>query len=134
MTRTVYLIDDDDSIIRALSRALKVHGYSVEAFYSAQSFLDVFSTEMHGCLVLDLSMPVMDGLTLQQELNRRGSILPIIFISGHGGTYESNLALSQGAVEFLEKPFAQSVLIEKIELTFSKVLQAGSNPVTEQTD
>jgi len=72
---------------------------------------------------IDLSMPVMDGLALQQELKRRGVGLPIIFISGHGSAYESNLAISRGAVDFIEKPFVQSMLIEKIELALEMAVQ-----------
>lgn len=113
--QTVYLVDDDPSIRKTLPRALRLRGFTVEAFESAKAFLDVFSTDLRGCLLLDLSMPDMDGLELQSALEEMGSTLPIIFITGHGGIPESVKALKRGAVDFLEKPFLQETLLQRIE-------------------
>ncbi|MEX0339805.1 MAG: response regulator transcription factor [Arenibacterium sp.] len=110
----VFLVDDDADIRGALSRALGLRGYQVESFASAQQFLDAYDPEASGCLILDYGMPQMDGLQLQKRLRDMGSRLPIIFITGHGGIPESVEAMKMGAIDFLEKPFKQSVLIDRI--------------------
>lgn len=111
----VFLVDDDADIRGSLSRALGLRGYVVRAFASAQEFLDNYNTDISGCLLLDYGMPQMDGLQLQKHLRDMGSPLPVIFITGHGGIPESVEAMKMGAVDFLEKPFKQSVLIERVE-------------------
>ena len=113
--QTVFLVDDDADIRGSLSRALGLRGYEVKSFSSAQQFLDAYENGLSGCLILDYGMPQMDGLQLQKHLRDAGSRLPIIFITGHGGIPESVEAMKMGAVDFLEKPFKQSVLIERIE-------------------
>lgn len=114
----VYLVDDDANIRTSLARALSLRGYRVEAFASAQAFLDAYDGTSAGCLVLDYGMPDMDGLQLQRLLKDRGVCLPIIFITGHGGVPESVEAMKMGALDFLEKPFKQSVLVERIDAAF----------------
>ena len=81
---TVYIVDDDDSMRRALSLLLNTVGYKTEAFASPQEFLVTFKPDASGCLVLDMRMPGMSGLELQQHINRTGSMMPVIFITGHG--------------------------------------------------
>jgi FixJ family two-component response regulator len=83
-TPTVYVIDDDDGMRRALSLLLSTVGYKTLAFANPSDFLAHFDPDTHGCLVLDIRMPGMSGLELQQHLNRTGSMLPVIFITGHG--------------------------------------------------
>ncbi|MBY6089299.1 response regulator transcription factor [Pseudooceanicola sp. 502str34] len=111
----VYVVDDDQDIRSSLSRALGQRGFDVRPYDSAAEFLDGYDAETAGCVVLDYGMPGMNGLELQAELNRRGSPLAIIFITGHGGVPESVQAMKGGAVDFLEKPFRQPVLVERIE-------------------
>lgn len=111
----VFLVDDDATIRASLSRALGLRGYKVQTFDSAKAFLEEYSDARAGCLLLDYGMPGMDGLQLQKHLRNKGSRLPVIFITGHGGVPESVEAMKMGAVDFLEKPFKQSVLIERIE-------------------
>ncbi|MEM9394684.1 MAG: response regulator [Pseudomonadota bacterium] len=111
----IFLVDDDGDIRGSLSRALGLRGYTVRSFGSAREFLDTFDPGLSGCLILDYGMPEMNGLQLQKHLRDSGSRLPIIFITGHGGIPESVEAMKMGAVDFLEKPFKQSVLIERIE-------------------
>lgn len=111
----IFLVDDDGDIRGSLSRALGLRGYTVRSFGSAREFLDTFDLGLSGCLILDYGMPEMNGLQLQKHLRDTGSRLPIIFITGHGGIPESVEAMKMGAVDFLEKPFKQSVLIERIE-------------------
>lgn len=111
----VFIVDDDEDIRASLSRALRTRGYSTQAFASAQAFLDSGEFEQPGCLILDFGMPEMSGLDLQQLLIKRGSSIPIIFITGHGGVPEAVQAMKYGAVDFLEKPFRQDTLIKRID-------------------
>jgi len=114
---TVFLIDDDPAILKVLPRALQKHGLEVRAFPSATEFLQSYFGAP-GCLVLDLRMPEMTGLELQQELIKRKIEIPIIFITGHGGIRQSVQALKAGAIDFLEKPFLPEVLLQKIHEAF----------------
>lgn len=111
----VFLVDDDADIRGSLSRALGLRGYSVKPYASAREFLETYDTRLSGCLILDYGMPEMNGLQLQKHLRDTGTRLPIIFITGHGGIPESVEAMKMGAIDFLEKPFKQSVLIERID-------------------
>lgn len=115
---TVFIVDDDDDVRVALLRSLRKRGLTVEIFDSAQSFLDNVGMDAKGCLILDYGMPGMDGLELQELLITQNSTLPIIFISGHGGIPETVRATKAGAIDFLEKPFQLSVLMERIEAGF----------------
>ena len=114
----VYLVDDDANIRTSLSRALGLRGYEVRSFASAQVFLEAFDASASGCLILDYGMPGMNGLQLQQHLVDAGVSIPIIFITGHGGVPETVQAMKMGAVDFLEKPFKQSILIDRIDAAF----------------
>lgn len=115
----VFLVDDDPAVLKALPRALRRHGLDVEAFASAREFLSSY-TDRPGCLVLDLSMPGMSGLELQQELIKLELEIPIIFITGHGGVPQSVQALRAGAVDFLEKPFLPETLRHRIDEAIAK--------------
>jgi len=119
-TSFVYLVDDDPSIRSSLSRLLRAVGYEVATFESAGAFLAEASPDDRGCLVLDITMPVMDGLTLQEKMNERGLDLPIVFITGFGNVSASVKALKGGAVDFLEKPFDDDELLEAIELAIER--------------
>lgn len=110
----VFIVDDDPDIRSSLSRALRLRGHMVESFDSADAFLAHYDEGMWGCLILDQGLPGMTGLELQRHMNERGSLLPIIFITGHGGVPESVQAIKGGAVDFLEKPFRQTDLIDRI--------------------
>ncbi len=138
-TLTVYVVDDDEAIRSSLTRALQKRGYRVEAFASATDFLIGYDGESAGCLILDYGMPGMNGLDLQERLAASGCPLPIIFITGHGGVPESVQAIKAGALDFLEKPFRQSVLIERIEAAFALAAErdaarAGSEQVQARFD
>ena len=115
MEQTIYIVDDDPTVLRTLKRGLEWRDFTVETFESAQLFLDTHKTKRYGCLILDVQMQGMTGLELQQEITKRGISLPIIFITGHGGVEESDAALSAGAIDFLEKPFSQASLLDAID-------------------
>ena len=130
----VYLVDDDANIRTSLSRALGLRGYQVKTFASARVFLDEFDESASGCLILDYGMPEMDGLQLQRHLKDAGVTLPIVFITGHGGVPETVQAMKMGAVDFLEKPFKQSILINRIDAAFeADEKQRQANRQTSET-
>jgi two-component system, LuxR family, response regulator FixJ len=111
---TVYVVDDDDGMRRALSLLLNTVGFNTAAFASPREFLDKFKPDTAGCLVLDIRMPGMSGLELQQHLNRMGSMLPVIFITGHGDVPMAVQAMKEGAFEFVQKPFRDQDLLDRI--------------------
>lgn len=111
---TIFIIDDDQDIRSSLSRSLSKRGFVVLTFSSAQAFLDEHDPNEPGCIILDYGMPGMTGLELQEKLVSKSSVIPIIFITGHGGVPESVLAMRAGAIDFLEKPFRTEVLIDRI--------------------
>jgi FixJ family two-component response regulator len=113
-TPTVYVIDDDDGMRRALSLLLSTVGYKTLAYANPGDFLAQFDADAHGCLVLDIRMPGMSGLELQQHLNRTGSMLPVIFITGHGDVPMAVQAMKEGAFEFIQKPFRDQDLLDRI--------------------
>jgi FixJ family two-component response regulator len=104
INRNVFVVDDDEITRNLLCIALKNAGYSVATFSSAAEFLAFFNAQTEGCIILDVNMPVMDGPSLQDELNRRGSSLPIIFLTAHGSIPMSVRSIKAGATDFLTKP------------------------------
>lgn len=111
----VYVVDDDEALRDSLRWLLESAGYRVATSRTAESFLLEYEPRAAVCLVLDVRLPGMSGLDLQQELNRRGEFLPIIFISGHGGVPTAVEAMRNGACHFLEKPFGDAQLLGLIE-------------------
>jgi FixJ family two-component response regulator len=111
---TVFIVDDDDAVRGSLRLLLKASGLPSVALGSAQEFLDTWHAEQPGCLILDVRMPGMSGLELQTELNRRGAIIPVIFISGHGDIPMAVEAIQHGAFDFLSKPFSDQDLIDRV--------------------
>lgn len=108
--KAVFLVDDDAAVRDSLVMLLGVAGFKVQAFDSAQGFLDGYVPGQSGCLVTDIRMPGMDGLELQAELMRRNIALPVIFITGHGDVSKAVRALKSGACDFIEKPFEEETL------------------------
>jgi two-component system, LuxR family, response regulator FixJ len=111
---TIYVVDDDDGMRRALDTLLSTVGYKTAVFSRPGEFLAQFKPEAHSCLVLDIRMPEMSGLEVQQQLNRRGSMLPVIFITGHGDVPMAVQAMKEGAFEFIQKPFRDQDLLDRI--------------------
>ena len=110
----VFVVDDDELIRDSLEQLVKSVGLKVETFSSAQAFLDTDLPNKPGCLVLDIRMPGMSGLDLQDELEKRDFSIPIIFITGHGTVPMSVRAMKAGAVDFLQKPFEDQELLDTI--------------------
>ena len=117
---TVFLVDDDASVLKGLRRLLAAAGLEVAAFESPQQFLERFDASAAGCLVLDLAMPGLNGMELQQELAARGSTLPIVFLTGHGDVPTSVKAMKRGAADFLTKPVDEKDLLAAIQGAFEK--------------
>lgn len=111
----VFVVDDDNSVRKALERLIKSVGMKVETFETAKEFLSRPHYEGPNCLVLDIRMPGLSGLDLQEELAKAGLTLPIIFITGHGTIPMSVRAMKAGAIDFLEKPFEDQALLDLIQ-------------------
>ncbi|WP_145150554.1 response regulator transcription factor [Pseudomonas oryzihabitans] len=120
----VHLVDDDASVRAAVEDLLASVGLDTRSYVSAADFLERARLDAPGCLVLDVRMPGMNGLDLQQELQRRGLALPIIFITGHGDIPMSVRAMKQGALEFLTKPFRDQDLLDAIDQALRKAQDA----------
>jgi FixJ family two-component response regulator len=112
--RTVYLVDDDDGVRKALSRVLEAEGFEVVAFESAPQFLRQASVSAASCLVLDVAMPEFDGLQLQEQLAEVGARFPIVFVSGAADVPMCVRAMKNGATDFLTKPVQSISLIEAV--------------------
>lgn len=111
---TIFIVDDDAAVRESLSLLIRSMSLKVEAFESAQAFLDANDPHRPGCLVLDIRMPGMSGLELQEELRRREMMLPVIFITGHGDVSLAVRAMKSGVIDFLEKPFNDQQLLDRI--------------------
>jgi FixJ family two-component response regulator len=110
----VYLLDDEPDLVKALSRLLRARGFDVRAFTSVTAFLEAYRPESAACLVLDVAMPELDGLELQNLLRQRGLALPIVFLTGHGDIPMSVRAIKAGASDFLTKPADAAQLIPAV--------------------
>jgi two-component system, LuxR family, response regulator FixJ len=111
---TIYVVDDDDSMRQAVALLLRTVGYHPIVFARPADFLAKFDPNVHACLVLDIRMPEMSGLELQQQLNRTGALVPVIFITGHGDIPMAVQAMKDGAFDFLTKPFRDQDLLDRI--------------------
>ena len=111
---TVFLLDDEPGMLKALTRLLKAEGFALRAFTSAKAFLEAYQPQSVGCLVLDVAMPEIDGLELQRRLTRSGALLPIVFLTGHGDIPMSVQAIKAGAEDFLSKPVKDADLLRAV--------------------
>jgi len=116
----VYVVDDDDAVRSAIRLLLKSVGLPVTHFASPAEFLAAYDDEQPGCLLLDVRMPQMNGLELQQRLNRRGAIIPVVFISGHADIPMAVEAMQHGAFDFLQKPFRDQDLLDRVQRAFER--------------
>ncbi len=111
---TVFVLDDDQAVREALRWLVESVGLAVHTYGSAQAFLDDYDPQQPGCLVLDVRMPGASGIELQEELRDKGSEIPIIFITGHADVATAVRAMKAGAVDFIEKPFSDQLLLDHI--------------------
>jgi two-component system, LuxR family, response regulator FixJ len=122
----VYVVDDDSAVRNSLRLLFKSAGMRVITCDSAQTFLENHARDMAGCVLLDVRMPGMSGPAMQRELTRRGSILPVIFITGHGDISMAVEALQHGAFDFIEKPFPDGDLLERVQRALRQNAEARS--------
>ncbi|MDI1476242.1 response regulator [Polyangium sp. y55x31] len=122
--RTVFVVDDDPSVLRGLERLLRSAGYVVEAHASPRAFLERAPADRPGCVVVDLRMPEIGGLDLQEEFARRGFPLPLIFLTGHGDVPSSVRAMKGGAIDFLSKPCDDTDLLAAVERALARDAEA----------
>ena len=123
----IFVVDDDEAVRNSLAALLSAEGYDTQTFASAQDFLDNYVPSTNCCLIADIRMPDMDGLELQEELNRRQVKLPIIMVTGHGDVPLAVRAMKAGAIDFLEKPYDEEVLLA----TLSRCAQAAHTSASQ---
>lgn len=126
---TIFIVDDDAAIRDALGLLLSLNGYRTAFFADAAAFLGAWTSDYHGCILMDIRMPGIDGLTLQKLLLERGCRLPVLIITGHGDVDSARAAFRSHAVDFLEKPLEEAQLIAAIEEALAR--QSGHSEQTE---
>ncbi len=114
MKPTIFIVDDDDGVRRAMSALMESVGYAHAAYASCADFLRQYKADQPGCLVLDIRMPQMSGLELQQEMNKRSLQIPVIFVTGHGDVPMAVDAMKKGAFDFVQKPFRDQDLLDRV--------------------
>jgi two-component system response regulator FixJ len=119
--RRVYVVDDDEAVRRSLSGLLESEGYTVADYDSAAAFLASAPALATGCLIADIRMPGMDGIELREHLTAAGLDFPMIVITGHGDVPLAVRAMKAGAVDFIEKPFAMTAILESLDTAFARL-------------
>jgi len=123
--RMIHIVDDEESIRRSAGFMLKTSGFSVATYASGVAFLREVRHAEPGCILLDVRMPEMDGLEVQQALLERGVAMPVIIMTGHGDISIAVRAMKAGAVEFIEKPFEKAMLLDAIGIAFERLDDTG---------
>jgi FixJ family two-component response regulator len=116
----IYVVDDEPAVLKAVGRLLRAANFNVITLSSSREFLAKYDHAAHGCIVLDIEMPDLNGLDLQRTLGSEGMGLPIIFLTGHGDIPKTVQAIKQGAVDFLTKPVDERVLIDAVRAAIAK--------------
>jgi len=129
----VYIVDDDEAVRDSLEALLSAHGYETSSFSSADTFLRTPGTSGEGCLLTDIRMPDMDGLELQERTTRSRPGLAVIIITGHGDVPLAVRAMKAGAVDFVEKPFTEEIILRAVEGALAFVANRRSKPVDHET-
>ena len=124
--KVVHVVDDDDSVRRSVGFMLKTSGYRVCSYASGTEILKDAKCLEPGCVLLDIRMPDMDGLEVQEALQERGVTLPVIIMTGHGNLDTAVAAIREGAIDFIEKPFEKAVLLSAVEQAFATLKRADS--------
>ncbi|MBY9067204.1 response regulator [Hyphomonas sp. WL0036] len=120
-TRLIHLVDDDEAIRHSASFMLRHAGFRVKTYPDGVAFLEQAEEAEKGCILLDVQMPKMDGLEVQQELNQRGVAMPVIVLTGHGDVAVAVRAMKAGAVDFVEKPYAKQTLVDALTRAFERM-------------
>ncbi|MBA4226515.1 MAG: DNA-binding response regulator [Hyphomonas sp.] len=120
-TRLIHLVDDDEAIRHSASFMLRHAGFRVKTYVDGVAFLDQVEEAEKGCILLDVQMPKMDGLQVQEVLNERGVAMPVIVLTGHGDVAVAVRAMKAGAVDFVEKPYAKQTLVEALTRAFERL-------------
>ena len=120
---TVFLVDDEPGMLKALTRLLTAEGFTVRGFPLARTFLESYRAEELSCLVLDVAMPELNGLDLQERLSHAGILLPIVFLTGHGDIPMSVQAIKAGAVDFLTKPVNDADLLRAVRVALQRAAE-----------
>lgn len=130
---TVFIVDDDPAVRDSLTLLLEQEGLAIETFESAEAFLAVCRSAPRSCAIVDIRMSGMDGMQLQAELSRRGVLLPVIFLTGHGDIPLSVRAVKAGAVDFLTKPVTGAALIQSVQAALLESKKLSSKAEINQT-
>ena len=128
----VFIIDDDAAVRDSLTLMLEQAGIHVQSFDSAKAFLSAFQTDFFGCIIIDVQMPEVDWLQLQEELSRRKIVLPVIFLTGHGDIPMSVRAIKAGAMDFLTKPVIREKLLACVQTAFAEAEKKVSDMIRNQ--
>lgn len=120
-TRLIHLVDDDEAIRHSASFMLRHAGFRVKTYVDGVAFLDQAEQAEKGCILLDVQMPKMDGLQVQEALNERGVAMPVIVLTGHGDVAVAVRAMKAGAVDFVEKPYAKQTLVDALTRAFERL-------------
>jgi FixJ family two-component response regulator len=129
---TVFIVDDDPLVLKALKRVLITNGFTVETYDSARGFLERPNNGGVGCLLLDLLMPDLNGLDVQNAMTKRGIVMPIVFLSARGDVPSTARAMRQGAVDFLVKPVDEQQLLDAIARARDKAIELHEKRRLEQ--
>ena len=131
-SKTVHLVDDDEAIRHSASFMLRHAGYTVKTYKDGVTFLDEVTPEDSGCVLLDVRMPVMDGLAVQKAMSSKGIAMPVVVLTGHGDVSVAVEAMKGGAIDFLEKPYEKSALLTAIENGLAAVKNRDSHDRRQQ--
>jgi two-component system response regulator FixJ len=126
-TPLVHIVDDDEAVRRSVSFALKTSGFQVRAYESGSEILKGAPDLEAGCILLDIRMPGMDGLEVQEALKSKGVTLPVVIMTGHGDVSLAVRAMKAGAIDFIEKPFEKAVLLSAIEHGMGRIKHSASS-------
>ena len=119
--RLIHLVDDDEAIRHSASFMLRNSGFRVKTYTDGVAFLETVATAERGCILLDVQMPGMDGLEVQEAWNSRGVAMPVIVLTGHGDVAVAVRAMKAGAVDFVEKPYAKQTLVDALTRAFERL-------------
>jgi two-component system response regulator FixJ len=131
--RIIHVVDDEEAIRRSIGFMLKTSGFTVHSYASGNDFLATVKNAETGCVLMDIRMPGIDGLEVHEEMRRRGIMLPVVVLTGHGDVNLAVRAIKGGAIDFLEKPFEKAALIHAIEEAFRRIeeVEQGQVDATE---